>query len=251
MAGVKKATAREAFDDNMRDAHYLVLLAESLTNLRKRRMRRELRERIGEALKLPARDHSELDCIESAEAFIVLTPRSRLSRDGLQDQRPLLRQALVAACAATETYLADAVLAKARSMTTSEQAAGPRLAQLPMTVGDWLYIEQHYERRRWGLNERILAKHIREEASTAPNQVGKLLALVGVGTWTRKLDGERKVARGDTEALLDRVTRRRNKIAHEGDRRGRSRATLTVDEVKADLADLESVVGAIERVLAT
>lgn len=56
MAGRRKPTPLEAFEDNMLDAHHLVSLATGLTNLRSRRMRRESRERVEEALKLPQRN---------------------------------------------------------------------------------------------------------------------------------------------------------------------------------------------------
>lgn len=124
-----------------------------------------------------------------------------------------------------------------------------RLKQMPMTVGDWLTIEASYDRRRRGLREKIVAPHVLIEASTAPSKVGELLSLVGVERWARKLDDTRKVAPGETEAFLDRVTKGRNRIAHNGDRQGCGRANLTIDEVRADLARLESVVQAIEKVV--
>ena len=49
--------------------------------------------------------------------------------------------------------------------------------------------------------------------------------------------------------LLDRVTQRRNRIVHTGDRQGRNRAPLALAEVKDDLVGLESVVAAIEELL--
>jgi hypothetical protein len=50
-------------------------------------------------------------------------------------------------------------------------------------------------------------------------------------------------------AFLDRVTVRRNRIAHTGDRKGYGRASLSVAEVRDDLAQLESVVLAVEMVV--
>jgi hypothetical protein len=73
-----------------------------------------------------------------------------------------------------------------------------------------------------------------------------MLSLVGVTDWATKLDKERGVPRGETQEFLRRITLRRNKIAHEGDRVGRGRATLDVSEARADLQDLESVVRAIQ-----
>ncbi len=45
---------------------------------------------------------------------------------------------------------------------------------------------------------------------------------------------------------LERITERRNRIAHDADRVGRGRATLSVEEVRVDIRVLRAVVGAIE-----
>ena len=249
MAGAVKLTPLQAFQANMQDAHHLVRLAEGFTNQRVYRMRREFRERVGEAMKVPARQRDDLDCLESGDVLVVFKPGSGLSRGHFLDQRPLLRQAMVAACAATETYLADKTIEHAGVLLRANKQATDKMRKVPLTVGDWLDIETGYQRRRRGLRERVMVRHINELASTAPNKVGELFSLVGVDNWTNKLDNHRKVAKGDTQALLERVTQRRNKIVHTGDRHGRGRATLTVGEVKADLAALESVVAAVEMML--
>jgi len=161
-----------------------------------------------------------------------------------------LRQALVAACAATETYLADKVMESMSSLTSSKDKAPDRLKSLNMTVGSWLYLEQRYKYRRRGLHEQVIGPHVAEMASTAPNQVGMLLSMIGVNSWTRSMDHHRSVEKGDSEAFLRRVTERRNKIVHTGDRQGRGRAPLTITEVEEDLAGLESVVHAVEKMVA-
>ena len=97
-----KPTALQAFEINMADARHLVGIAEALTNTRARRMRRELRDRIGEALRVPARQRESLDCLQSDHLFVTFLPGAGINRSDFDDARPLLRQALVAACAATE-----------------------------------------------------------------------------------------------------------------------------------------------------
>lgn len=212
-------------------------------------MRRELREKVGPALGVPTKDWDALDCIESRDVMVVFMPGSALGRDDFADHKPLMRQALVAACAATETYLADKVMEAVRKTTSSREAASARLRKMPMSVGEWLYIEQQYKYRRRGLHERILEPHVREMANTAPSQVGVLMSLIGVDKWSATVDHHRGVAKGDSEALLTRITERRNKIVHTGDRHGRGRAKLTIAEVKEDLVGLESVVQAIEKMV--
>jgi hypothetical protein len=249
MAGHSKPGPYEAFEANMADAHRLVLLAECLTNSRARRMRRELRERIGHALRIRDADCDALDCLQNADVFVAFLPGSRLARADLTDHRPLLRQALVAGCAATETYLADKVMTRVGALLAPEGAATERMRKLPMTVGQWLYIERRYKRRGRGLREQVVHQYVREHASTAPSRMGELLSLIGVKSWPKLVDGQRHVGSGQTEELLDRVTKRRNRIAHQGDRQGYGRAQLTVEEVQQDLAGLQSVVEALEAVI--
>jgi hypothetical protein len=95
----------------------------------------------------------------------------------------------------------------------------------------------------------VIAPYVREQASTSPGKVGELLSLIGVANWSKQLDQARGVPKGDTVAFLERVTKRRNRIAHQGDRQGFGRAQLTVEQVRTDLAGLESVVSALELVV--
>jgi hypothetical protein len=73
--------------------------------------------------------------------------------------------------------------------------------------------------------------------------------MLGVIDWAKRLDRQQGVRAGHTVKTLQRITDRRNKIAHEGDRQGRSRASITVKEIKADLTSLERIVTAIEALL--
>lgn len=248
MAGKAKPSAREAFDYNIEDAETLVLFADALRNRRVRRMRLEKRERLGEALGVARRDRDHLDCIDSEDLFAVFPPGSRLDREAFEERslRPLLRQALVAGCAALETFSADRVMELYRAALDADERPR-RLLELPMTVGDWLWIDESYERKRWGLRE-VVELEIRFRASPAPAQIGQLFAIVGQkGLWKR-VDKQRKVETGDTEETLERINERRNRIAHTGDRVGRGRATISTDEVSADLGCIVDVVDAIHAV---
>jgi hypothetical protein len=212
-------------------------------------MRKELRDKVGTALNIRVTDRDRLDCLQSDDVFVTFLPGSRLCREDFLDHRPLLRQAIVAGCAATETYLGDKVMTRIGALIASHAAATARMKRLPMNIDEWLYIEQHYERRRRGLRERVIAPYVREHASTSPTKVGEMLSLIGVEQWARQIDAARGVTPKSTIDFLDRVTARRNRIAHQGDRQGFGRAALNVDEVREDLAGLESVVQAIEKIV--
>lgn len=230
----------------MGDADLLVRLAAALRNQRKNRMRRELREQLGRVLRIRVADRSGLDCVESDQVFIVLKPASDLGRDDFTDPRPLLRQALVAGCAAFETYLADKAMSRVGPLLSHQDSLTPRLERLPLTLGTWMEIQSRYQRKGWGVRQLVVEPASREAASTASSRIGEIMSMVGVDKWSTKVDAHRKVPRGQTVEELDRITRRRNRIAHEADRTGRGRAPLSVEEVRKDLDVLRSVVAAIE-----
>lgn len=213
-------------------------------------MRKELRAKVGSVMKLPARDHDRLDCLESEDLFIVIKPGASIDRSHVRTLDPLLRQSVVAASAALETYVADAVCARVGMAIRTQGELPARLSKVQLTVGDWKLIEDSYQRRRRGLRERVLVPAIREMASTAPNQIGVLLGMLGVDDWSRKIDNARQAPRGETVKQLEILTKRRNRIAHEGDRRGYGRSHITIDEATGYVDAVEGVVRAIEGVLA-
>src|SRR5688500_6041966 len=142
MAGKRKLTPREAFDDNMMDAELLVKVARALQNRRKRRIRAELRERVGTALRIQKKRWSEIECVESDDVFVVFKPSAGTRPDDIADLRPLLRQAVVAACAAAETFVADRVDQKlGKTLMSRDKPA--RLLDVNLRVEDWFKIERY------------------------------------------------------------------------------------------------------------
>jgi hypothetical protein len=246
MAGRSKPSARDAFDDNIEDAEGLVSLVKILQNRRVRRMRRELRERLGSALGVRKKDWDDLDCIESADLFAIFKPGSEVDRDSLSDERlrPLLRQALVAGCAAVETFVGDRVMERLRDALDSDPRP-TRLLDLPMTVRDWLHIDETYERRRWGLRE-VVEIEVRRMSSPAPGQIGIVFGVVGERELWKRVDKARGKARGTSEKELGKIYERRNQIAHQGDRSGRGRASISVEEVEADLHCIAGIIDALD-----
>ena len=156
MAGIAKPSASQAFELHMSDADELVALVRALTNSRQRAMRTELRQRVGEALKVPERDRSRLACIESDDLFVTFRPGSRIGPSDIADLRPLLRQALVAACAALETYLADKIMEQVGPLLRKQENLTPRLAAIPLSLIDFVRIQETYERHGWGLRVGIV-----------------------------------------------------------------------------------------------
>ncbi len=245
MTGVRKPRSREAFDLNMNDAETLVSIAKLLENERINRMPAGLRSRIGFALRIPKAKHSALECLENQQVFITFKPGSAHLRGSLtrENLRPLLRQALVAGCAAVETYVADRTMELLGPVLRAKEKP-PRLLELTMTVQQYLRV-QSYQRKNWGLRD-LIEDQVLVKASTSPSSIGMLMSMVGVPKVWAAVDAKRGVAKGSSEAALEAITQRRNRIAHSGDRQGRGRALITVREVERDLACLVDVVGALD-----
>ena len=173
MTGVRKPKSREAFDLNMNDAETLVSIAKLLENERINRMRAELRTRIGTALRIPRAKHSALECLENQQVFIAFKPGSAHLRGSLthENLRPLLRQALVAGCAAVETYVADRTMELLGPVLRAKEKP-PRLLELTMTVQQYLKV-QSYQRQNWGLRD-LIEDQVLLRASTSPSSIGML-----------------------------------------------------------------------------
>ena len=242
-----KLSPYKSFKENLEDAHNLVDYAKAFTNRRIRRMRQELRYRIGDALKMSAGKRDILDCLESEDLFVVFKPEGNLGRSRFDDLRPLLRQALVAGCAALETYVADKTM-ESVGVILREGKLPRQMRLISLTVGHWAEIEDRYERRGWGIRA-IIDEYIRETSSTAPNRIGSVLSTIGVKDWSKRVDKARGVDRTTTVEQLKAITLRRNVIAHSADRRGRGRAPIDVDYVKEQLGIIEGVVDALEKVI--
>ncbi|MFF6888728.1 HEPN domain-containing protein [Streptomyces sp. NPDC012421] len=247
MGAPPKMSARDAFNLNMQDAEMLVELAKLLSNQRVRRMRVELRQRLGSALSLPQKYWDDLECLENERVFVTFKPghaewRERLDEPNL---RPLLRQALVAACAAIETFCADRVM-ELYPAAIKKDPPPSRLLELSLTVDDYLAIEKKYTKKGWGLRQ-VVELEVRQRASPAPAQIGQLFSLVDKKKLFTQIDKIRKVAKEASTQELDRIVERRNLIAHTGDRSGRGRATISVAEVEADLAIIVEIIDALDQ----
>lgn len=243
----KKLTPYEAFQGNIQDAEALLSYARAFRNKRARRMRQELRARIGQALNIQVNRQDELDCLESDDVFVVFKPDGKLGREQFTDLQPLVRQSLVAGCAALETYLADKVMEYVGDALEAEEVPR-RMREISLTIGHWIEIERRYKRRRWGIRS-IIQEYVEQTSSTAPNSIGILLSTIGVEKWAKKVDDTRRVAGTTTVRELEEITKRRNRIAHAADRQGRGRAIARVAEAEKQLTTIREVVEALEKIL--
>lgn len=235
----------EAFRDSVDDAAALIDYARAFKNQRDRAMRKELRNRVGEALRLSSKARNSLDCLQSEELFVVFLNAESLGRDRFTDRRPLLRQAIVAASAALESYIADKAIQRlGRAFKANPQPK--RIRDIPLTVGHWIDIEDQYKRRVWGVRV-IVEEVIRKQASTSPSRIGEVLSTVGIDKWSSKVDELRKVGKGTTVKQLDALTKRRNLIAHTADRKGQGRANIDIKEAQTFVDQVRDIAQAMEK----
>jgi len=241
-----KPTPLEAFEENIADAERLIHLSRVLANTRKNRMRTEKRARVGAALGLPKKSYDQLDCVESGELFIVIKPGASGQRDLFTDAelRPLLRQAVVATATAVETYVADkASCYIGAAMQDSKLPA--RLSAMSVNFGEFIAVDRRYRRRGWGYRK-LVERHLAKLASSSSSQVGLVFATVGIPEVLKKVDARRRVAKETSAQQLDALTKRRNQIAHSGDRAGGGRAHITAAVVEGHVRNAKAIVEALD-----
>lgn len=241
------------FETNMADAVWMIDLAEALANQRVKGIYSSTRDRLGDALRMSQAERAAIDVAESDDFYIIIKRNSSMTRDRLQDRTVLLRHAVVAACAATETYFADKVLEVVRPMLRTDKTASgdlpPRLRGITLSIGDLVDIDHRYTYRRRGLTETIIGPFIQERASVDPGALGEVLALAGHKGVFKAIDAELGWTKGTCEARMTAIAKRRNLIAHTGDRKGRGRSSLSSDEARSMADDLTAIVHRAELIL--
>lgn len=239
----------DVFEDNIADADRLIGLTRVLLNTRSRKMRRELRDSFGRMMRLPRRTWQDLDCVESADVFVLLKPDGAAERAHFDEPelRPLLRQAVVAISAAVESYVAEKAASLVSEALRSDPVP-PRLAQMAVKFEDVLWVEKNYQRRGWG-HRQLIKEHLISEASPDPGQIGKVFSTVGQSGLWAKVDKQRRVAKGTSETQARALAERRNRIAHAADRAGGGRAQLTLSEVESFYDNAKSIVEAMDSVI--
>ena len=126
-------TPIQVFEDNITDADRLLHLTRVLLNTRTRQMRTELRDRVGEAMRVPRKKRADLDCVESDDVFLVLKPEGPARREHFAEPqlRPLLRQAVVAIAAAVESYITEKACC---FIGDALRSPNRKLLEVPVTV---------------------------------------------------------------------------------------------------------------------
>jgi len=154
---------------------------------------------------------------------------------------------VVAVAAAVESYVSEKACCYISEALDGEETPR-RLLDIPVTFEKLRWIEDTYERRRWG-QRRILKDHLENAASVDPGKIGTVFATVGKRSIWKPVDRKRGLDSGTSERQLGELALRRNLIAHTGDRKGTGKAPLSVGEVEEWLSHARSIVQALEATL--
>src|SRR6185312_11346375 len=95
----------------------------------------------------------------------------------------------------------------------------------------------------------LVRRHINDLSSTDPGVIGQVFSMVGKEKFWGRVDQHRKVRGGTSAADLTALNKRRNSIAHSGDRTGTRRAALSIDEAAQHFGNGRTIVEAFDAVL--
>jgi hypothetical protein len=147
--------------------------------------------------------------------------------------------------AAVESYIAEKA---ATYIGDALDGHSGRVRTVNVTLGDVFDIEQTLTRRRFGWR-RILQEKIERDASAAPRKIDSVFDLVGKSVPWSKVDKNRKVANGKSREQMEELAKRRNRIAHTGDRVGSGRAAISISDAQDHLENAKEIIEAMETLL--
>ena len=123
-----------------------------------------------------------------------------------------------------------------------------RLRGISLTIGQWIEGKTKYKKLGWAMRG-VIEEHLRGTSSSAPNQIGIVLSTIGIKNGLKAVDQFRKVKNGTTASQLEEINKRRNNIAHTGDRQGQSRAKIQIEKVAGYLANIRAIVKGIDEIV--
>ena len=153
----------------------------------------------------------------------------------------------MAIAAAVESYVAEKAKGYVAEACKAEKPP-KRLLEIAVTIEDLFEIEREYKRRAWG-HYGLIWRYIDQKASANSASIGEVFSLVGKTKVLQKVNSARGLEQGESQRQLDLLAKRRNLIAHTGDRRGGGKAAIDANEVGTYLRNAREIVEALEEVL--
>lgn len=240
-----------AFEDNIQDAIILVNRAKFLSTIGMRKLQSARTELVCDFLKIPKRDRGDVLCLENDHLFFVIKKDVGFGLDEMKNADPLYRQAIVAGCAALESYVAD-IMIQHLDFALGLKEPSSKLTGMPITLREWHEIDSKYVQGIRGV-KKIIRENIKKSAGPSSASVGYIMSMMQLTGWSTKVDNERKLTNGvTTVAQLDMIANRRNVIAHSGDRGPRNtKAPIDAKTVDEYLQIIKSIVEALDKVIKT
>ncbi|MBI3271458.1 MAG: hypothetical protein HYZ53_20880 [Planctomycetes bacterium] len=253
----------EVFQNCKQRADLLVNLYHLLHNRRKRSIRSDWAHAFLDLMHWPKK--GKIQRVDGANCVLIVRMPAQLSEDDFRPEvlSELLRAALTSLVAALDRYVHEVVLqniVKAISKDSKKATARFRNLRVPVTLVKEAL--DHARRRRgsggkirprpMNIIKRGLQEILHAESYQSSNEIAQALARVGITDLWRKC-ASRLGSKAETIcARLDRISRRRNWIAHEGDierhlKGGQIRLReISEGEVRQDILWIEALVGALE-----
>lgn len=237
-----------AFEDNIQDAIILVNRAKFLSTIGMRKLQSARTELVCDFLKIPNRDRGDVLCLENDHLFFVIKKDVGFGLEEMKNADPLYRQAIVAGCAAIESYVAD-IMIQHLDFALGLKEPSSKLTGMPITLREWHEIDAKYVQGIRGV-KKIIRENIKKSAGPSSASVGYIMSMMQLTGWSKKVDQVRVVPEGTTVKQLDMISNRRNVIAHSGDRGPRNtKAPIDAKTVDEYLQIIKSIVEALDKVI--
>ena len=158
--------------------------------------------------------------------------------------RPFLRQSLVVACSAFETYVVDKAIERAAARIVAGELPHATSAAAGVPTGPGAGREH-----RWG--GPAIDAYVQATRRVSAERIGHIFASVGVEEWTSRVDESRRVPEGTTARELGELTRSLNQIVRPSGGYGRRGEVPDLEGVARHLQSVASIVEALEPLLSS
>jgi hypothetical protein len=202
---------------NFSVAEHLLQLYDLFRNLREEAVGEELRLAVCKTLDVPeqtALRHARNDQVLLVAKAVAPIPQSLLLQDGI---RFLLRQAVVVACTALESFFWDALRENVMIIVRARKRGADRsLRELTLTLDDYLSLEG-YQNPDDRLKQ-IILKNFERGTLYDISSIDRVVDVLTVKSYWERVAHKCGLQEKDIKTQLSELISRRNQIAHRADR---------------------------------
>jgi len=202
---------------NFSVAEHLLQLYELFRDLREEVAAEPLRLAVCKALSLP--DHTTLRQARNDQVVMVAKaaapiPQSLLVPDGIDF---LLRQAVVVACTALESFISDALRENVLTIVRArKRRADDSLKKLTLSLDDYLSLESYADPEI--RLKQIILKNFQRKTLYDASSIEEVAAILTVREYWKYVSKKCGQSEGELKRQIGELIARRNQIAHRADR---------------------------------